>query len=260
MKLKRTKNTPIKLAAALALATATPCFAVITWTGASDVSFWNSANWVGGAPTIGGVTNDDIVVSTSFSSLLADFSTLTLGEGYSFTVTNTNIDFVGATPKLLQGVAGGTVNLVNLTNSNLRATSIATGITANLVGTSQISFTGTNRTINSSVEVSTVNLGFGTLIVFENGNADPASNLSGLDRGNGWSIINTATGTSFSTDQLTAPLTDFVLAGLDTDPFRTTSGGNGVNNGIFSITAVPEPSAALLGGLSVLALLRRRRN
>jgi hypothetical protein len=26
-----------------------------------------------------------------------------------------------------------------------------------------------------------------------------------------------------------------------------------------SITAVPEPSAALLGGLSVLALLRRRR-
>jgi hypothetical protein len=27
----------------------------------------------------------------------------------------------------------------------------------------------------------------------------------------------------------------------------------------FSLTAVPEPSAALLGGLSMLALLRRRR-
>jgi MYXO-CTERM domain-containing protein len=32
-----------------------------------------------------------------------------------------------------------------------------------------------------------------------------------------------------------------------------------VNSGFVTITAVPEPGAALLGGLGLLALLRRRR-
>jgi len=254
------KNHPSGAAlAAIALFAASPCYAAITWTGASDASFWNPANWSGGAPSIGGITNDNIVVSTSFSSLLADFSTLTLGIGFSMTVTNTNIDFIGAAPKLVQGIVGGTANSVNLTNSNLRTQSIAIGITANLTGTSQLSLGGINRAINSAVEISTVNMGAGTVVVFEPGSNDPSTVTSGLDRGNGWSIFNTASGQSFSTDQLTAPLTDFVLAGFDTTPFRTTSGGDGVNQGIFSITAIPEPSAALLGGFGALALLRRRR-
>lgn len=37
------------------------------------------------------------------------------------------------------------------------------------------------------------------------------------------------------------------------------NGANQVSIDNFSLTAVPEPSTALLGGLSVLALLRRRR-
>jgi len=41
----------------------------------------------------------------------------------------------------------------------------------------------------------------------------------------------------------------------------TTAGLNGgVGNSYITITAVPEPAAALLGGLGMLALLRRRRN
>ncbi len=256
----RHKNSPYRLALiAIPLALSGPCDAAITWTGASDASFWNPANWSGGAPVIGGTTNDDIVVSTSYASLLADFSTLTIGEGFSFTVANTNIDFIGASPKLIQGVVGGTANQMNLTNSNIRTQSIAVGITANLSGTSQLSLGGINRSINSAAEICTVNLGINTLVVFEPGSNDPAANTSGLDRGNGWSIFNTATGQSFSDDQLTAPITDFVVAGLDTTPFRATSGGNGVNEGIFSVTAVPEPSAILLGGLGVLALIRRRQ-
>jgi len=38
------------------------------------------------------------------------------------------------------------------------------------------------------------------------------------------------------------------------------NGGVSSNNTYVTITAIPEPSAALLGGLGVLALLRRRRN
>jgi uncharacterized protein (TIGR03382 family) len=37
-------------------------------------------------------------------------------------------------------------------------------------------------------------------------------------------------------------------------------GGNGLVFDNIVVTTIPEPSAALLGGLGVLALLRRRRN
>lgn len=39
----------------------------------------------------------------------------------------------------------------------------------------------------------------------------------------------------------------------------STSGATTGNDNFFAVTAVPEPSAALLGGLGMLALLRRRR-
>lgn len=243
-----------------------PCQAAIVWTGAQDFSFWNPGNWSGGAPVINGTTNDDIFVTTSNVGLLADFSVLTLGDGFSFTVTNTNIDFIGGAPKLIQGVVGGAFNSITLINSNIRTQSIAVGITANLSGTSELSLGGPGRAINSQAEISTVNLGIGTKVVFENGSNDPAAGTSGLDRGNAWSILNSISGTSFATDQLTAPLTDFQLLGFDNTPFNTPGGGNGINGDgltgtpkVFSITAIPEPSAALLGGLGVLGLLRRRR-
>jgi MYXO-CTERM domain-containing protein len=48
----------------------------------------------------------------------------------------------------------------------------------------------------------------------------------------------------------------FWLGNGDTagDPSRNVNGDR-----VFSVTAIPEPSAALLGGLGMLALLRRRR-
>lgn len=259
----QTKRYIFPALAALTLLTVVPCQAAITWQGGSDLNFWNSANWLNGiGPVSGGTTNDNITVSTSALTLVAGASNLTLGDGFSMTVSNTLLDFLsGTTARLVQGISGGTANNINLnTNARIRAAAIATGITANVASGSQLSLSGQGRAINSSAEISTVNLAPGTLIVFENGSNDPATATSGSDRGNGWSIINTFTGNSFSTDQLTPPLTDFFVLGADSTPFRVSSGGDGTNQGIFSINAIPEPSAALLGGLGILCLLRRRRN
>jgi len=257
----QTKRYIFPALAALTLLTVVPCQAAITWTGGSDLNFWNSLNWAGGiGPVSGGTTNDNIIVSTSALTLVAGASNLTLADGFSMTVTNTRLDFLSGGTRLIQGITGGTANNINLnTNASIRASTIATGITVTVASGSQLSLSGVNRAINSSVEISTVNLAPGTLIVFESGSNDPALALSGIDRGNGWSIINSFTGTSFSTDQLTAPLTDFFVLGFDSSPFRVTSGGDGLNGGLFSINAIPEPSAALLGGLGILCLLRRRR-
>ncbi len=257
--MKSTRN--LLLVAASVAAMSSVSQAAITWTGAVDASFWNSSNWSGGAPVIGGTTNDNIIVSGGlFPNLLADFSTLTLGNGFSMTVTGINIDFIGATPRAVQGVAGGTQNNIFLNNSVLRTQFISTGIIANLGTGSQLSVGGAGQAINSSAEISQVNMALGTLVVFEAGSNDPAGDvLSGLGRGNGWSIINNVTGQSYSADRTVGPLTDFVVAGLDTNPFRALSGGDGTNQGIFSITAIPEPSSLGLVGLAALGFLRRRR-
>ncbi|TAG10199.1 MAG: PEP-CTERM sorting domain-containing protein [Verrucomicrobia bacterium] len=257
--MKSTRN--LLLVAASVAAMSSVSQAAITWIGGGGPVFWNPANWSGGAPVAGGVTNDNIFIShATVTNIIADFSILTLGEGFSMTVTNTNLDFIGAAPKLVQGVAGGTQNSINLNNSVLRTQSISTGIIANLGTGSQLSVGGAGRAINSQAEISQVNMALGTLVVFEAGSNDPAGdNLSGLDRGNGWSIINNVTGQSYSADRTVGPLTDFVVAGLDTNPFRALSGGDGTNQGIFSITAIPEPSSLGLVGLAALGFLRRRR-
>lgn len=68
----------------------------------------------------------------------------------------------------------------------------------------------------------------------------------------------------FSTDGITyttsGALTAFHFAGVGSD-FETLQfdSGTGTTLTVDNVTVVPEPSAALLGGLGLLALLRRRR-
>ena len=51
----------------------------------------------------------------------------------------------------------------------------------------------------------------------------------------------------------------FQVTGLDLTPFAVSAGGDGVNQGIFTITAIPEPNILSLTGLGTLLVLLRRK-
>lgn len=103
----------------------------------------------------------------------------------------------------------------------------------------------------------------GLVWVFDNeqGNNGKSFNLTtaGSSGGGTTSITNTQNTLAFAQ---TGPfdLVDFTSTetGTATIAMHSVAGGVSFVNG-FQLTAIPEPSAALLGGLGLLALLRRRR-
>lgn len=243
------------LVAALVSLPASPALATITWTGAVNNDFWNAGNWAGGAPTFGGTTTDSILISGAVGTVANTISAgpLTIADGFSITIINSTVNFLtGFGAQGIQGVSGGSVNLLNLQNATLSSAFIAVGITADLTSLSSLSLAGANRSINSLVETSRVNLGIGSSITYTAGNTD-----AGLSQPQ--SIFNTATGLDYKTDTLTGPLTDFILTGSDTTPFSVAGGGDGINQGSFTITAVPEPSTFALAGIGLAGLLIFRR-
>jgi len=83
------------------------------------------------------------------------------------------------------------------------------------------------------------------------GNATLALTLLGeFDYANTYTIFENVTTTGFTFAEIT---------GYDTDGYTANFSQNG-NNYDLSFTIIPEPRAALLGGLGLLFLLRRRRN
>ena len=83
------------------------------------------------------------------------------------------------------------------------------------------------------------------------GNATLAlSLLGGFDYATTYTVFENVTTTGFSFAAIT---------GYDTDGYSASFVQNGASYDL-SFTAIPEPRAALLGGLGLLALLRRRRN
>ncbi len=226
--------------------------ATITWTGGVNNDFWTAGNWSGGVPSFGGTTTDHIFISGAVGSITnSAFSQLTIADGFNITIINSTLNFLtGGPAQGIQGLAGGSVNLLNIQNSTVSSAFIAVGITADLTSLSSLRLAGANRSINSLVETSRVNLGDGSSITYTAGNTD-----AGLSQPQ--SIFRTATGMDYKTDTLTAPLTDFILTGADTTPFSVAGGGDGINQGSFTITAVPEPTALALAGLGFAAMMLR---
>jgi PEP-CTERM motif len=248
-------STIAALVATLITLPASPAGATITWTGAVNNDFWTVGNWAGGAPVFGGTTSDSIFISGATGTITnSAFSQLTLADGFSISITGSTLDFLtgGGGAQGIQGVAGGSANVLTLNNSTVSAAFVGVGINAGLTFNSSIRLSGANRAINSSVEASSVSLGIGSSITYTAGNTD-----GGLSQPQ--SIFNTATGLDYKTDTLTGPLTDFVLTGSDSTPFSVAGGGDGINQGAFTITAVPEPSAFALAGLGLAGLLIFRR-
>lgn len=85
------------------------------------------------------------------------------------------------------------------------------------------------------------------------------------DTGQDWSFSSDGTSGIFSILAGNGPTFDFTSAGVASVAAGTpiiiehNAGNGGGQMTEFTITAIPEPSTALLGGLGMLALLRRRR-
>ena len=205
-----------------------------------------------------------------------------------------NFNFAGGTLKALANqtdwLNSSTKNTNQLALTSVTTTSANSTIDAN--GFSVAINNAISVNINSSTGTGTVTLGGantyagGTTVLSGNLATDLVGNFglgnvtvadvagAGLVLGNGNSIADTAI--LFFGDAGTITLnnatSDTVFGITQTDDSQSIGGGIytasdlntffgvvGVFSGTGTLTVVPEPSAALLGGLSVLGLLRRRR-
>jgi autotransporter-associated beta strand protein len=241
-------------------------------------------NLAGGDLSVNGVADTatgriNIVAGVSGATFNADTShTITLGA-------NTGLDGAGAITK-----AGDGALLINGASTTYTGT-----LTVNAGTLGGATTFGGNITIGGSGTLAPGNSP-GTMTVagdvtidgtyayeFNDGsNAADVVNVGGtLDIGGAsvtWDNLGTYVlnekFTLFAYDALAGAFSGYATSGnytLDGDLWflnynDTTAGLNGgtndggVNSGFVTITAIPEPGAALLGGLSLLALLRRRRN
>lgn len=218
----------------------------------------------------GALTITSATVNTSTSVLLATAS----GGGARTLANNVAINNNGtgtSTLNLDGGFAALTLNGVISGNGNVATTSSGTVTLGGVNTYTGMTTVGGNNTlvlansgalqfligangINNSIS------GTGTLVLDGTFNFDLTSASAVL--GDSWQIVNNATLTE------TYSGTFAVGGGFsdgDNDNVWTFTNGSGIEysfaeaTGTLSVTAVPEPSIALLGGLGVLGLLRRRR-
>ncbi len=216
------------------------CHGAVTWTGNVGTDIFDGSNYSGlpnGLVLGPNVTvEDDITFSNATVTIpqvsaqqrfqVASGFTMTV-DGSNFSLTGGSNDGIGGVPgsKLPAGPAGPTLNIIN--GSSLEAFFIVNGVQMYVDGTSSVTLGGGGNPVN----ISSIDLDTGATLSFTREtiaqfNAEHLSKIT---------INGTVAqeGLNFTIDALGA-------AGS-------------------TITAIPEPSAGLLGAIGCIVLLLRRR-
>jgi autotransporter-associated beta strand protein len=221
------------------------------------IQIHNSGNTgTGGARIIndgtGALTFDAIIFNNAYTNANVVNRALTLGGTNDGSITGIiqNTSATNTNSVVKEGDATWTLGGVNTYTGN---TTVSAG-TLTLASNSSTQFAiGASGVNNAVLGTGTVNLN-GTFF-FDLANA-------GTNDGDFWNIVSVGTltesyGSLFDVDSTFGSFTDNAGVWSLVDGNNTWTFTEGT--GVLGLAVIPEPSAALLGGLGLLALLRRRR-